>query len=640
MVDTYQKICINFLPIRNDIPSFLIYRKLRENEQEPRPEGIEVRAYRLPESSTEGAWYNYWVSLEAIEGFEQFQVAPNMNHHLTRWALFKGLYRKISQSIAKSNYSIRSKGFISEIRLHMASHKEGIEELILQPYFLHSMRKFGFLADFHFRRDKNQPFNRIVQKLSLSLDKNFKRNLNYYQDRVSKIQEFLGKEWDILSSFTLIDTNVKVYLDKNFELLAFNRLNSRVYIVGNEQESKSPFIGIQRFGPLQKPSGIIWLLFVFREQNRPAARTLAKALQGIQRPSSLSFHGFESLFKTKLEIDHNPEVITDFSEETMQRILKRIEISGDKLWVPIFILDDNDKDAYLTHKALFIDKGIISQACRLSTIQNENSLKWSVANIALQIFCKVGGQPWKVRPTSERCLIIGISQSHKIKKSEQGNQIEKYYAFCVLTDNSGLFQEIQVLGESKEKATYLDQVRDRLRDVLSKQSEVFTRVVIHTSFKLKHHEIAEIHKIVEEVAKSKKGQCQFAVIKINQQNRFFGFNQCVNSLVPYEGTYVNLGHGEYLVWFEGIFPDNPTVRKVFPGPIHLQFLKINESDNIPHSDLLQDLMNLSGANWRGFNAKNSPVSVLYCHLIANFLRDFQEKSLHLPSTKDIRPWFL
>jgi hypothetical protein len=31
-----------------------------------------------------------------------------------------------------------------------------------------------------------------------------------------------------------------------------------------------------------------------------------------------------------------------------------------------------------------------------------------------------------------------------------------------------------------------------------------------------------------------------AVIKVNQRNRFFGYNKAVNSLVPYEGTYVQL----------------------------------------------------------------------------------------------------
>jgi len=134
-------------------------------------------------------------------------------------------------------------------------------------------------------------------------------------------------------------------------------------------------------------------------------------------------------------------------------------------------------------------------------------------------------------------------------------------------------------------------------------------------------------------------KCRFAVIKVNHKSRFFGTNQSVNSLIPYEGSRVKLGHGEYLVWFEGIFPDKPTVTKVFPGPTHLQFLRVMDKDQIDDQVLLQDLVNLSGANWRGFNAKGAPISVFYCHLVADLVHDFQERGLPLP-VEAIQPWFL
>src|SRR5262249_10783073 len=109
---------------------------------------------------------------------------------------------------------------------------------------------------------------------------------------------------------------------------------------------------------------------------------------------------------------------------------------------------------------------------------------------------------------------------------------------------------------------------------------------------------------------------------------------------PYEGTCVRLGHREYLVWFEGINADKPTVAKLFPGPTHLDFLRVPDRQNISDDDLLQDIVNLSGANWRGLNAKNSPVSVFYCHLLAVFVHNFHSENLPLPQVEVIRPWFL
>ncbi len=149
--------------------------------------------------------------------------------------------------------------------------------------------------------------------------------------------------------------------------------------------------------------------------------------------------------------------------------------------------------------------------------------------------------------------------------------------------------------------------------------------------------------VIENVVKAgatESRKCKFAVVKVNQKNRFFAVNRAVNSLVPYEASYLQLGPRDYLLWFEGVFPDNPNVKKAFPGPTHLEFLKVSEQPLIGDAQLLQDLVNLSGANWRGFNAKSAPVSVFYCHIVAEMLREFQQRNLPLPEVKDLRPWFL
>ena len=182
--------------------------------------------------------------------------------------------------------------------------------------------------------------------------------------------------------------------------------------------------------------------------------------------------------------------------------------------------------------------------------------------------------------------------------------VEKYFAFSVMTDNSGLFQSIQVLGDSGSQQEYLKQLRANLKAALVEGMQRFARVVVHTSFKLKRDEIDAIQKTVNQFAQGPDGEdCQFAVVKVNHKCRFFGVNRRVNSLVPYEGTTPRLGHREYLVWFEGIFPDKPTVTKAFPGPTHLEFLHVSDGARISDADLLQDIVNLSGRTGAGFNAK-------------------------------------
>ena len=220
-------------------------------------------------------------------------------------------------------------------------------------------------------------------------------------------------------------------------------------------------------------------------------------------------------------------------------------------------------------------------------------------------------------------------------------KVDKHFAFSVMTDSSGLFQKIQVLGESELETDCLAQLRENLRQLLVAHAKEFTRVVIHTSFKLKRHEIDAIQKVTQEAAASvESGTTRFAVVKVNHKSHFFGVHREVNSLVPYEATQVKLGAGKYLVWFEGILPEELTVTKAFPGPTHLQVLRVSDTKRISEETLLQELVNLSGANWRGFNAKSAPVSVFYCHLVADVVQDFHERGLPLPGVEDLKPWFL
>jgi hypothetical protein len=637
----YQ-IHLNFLPIVGDFPAFTVHRKPRVLPQEPRP-NPEIMDYRLPNSlQDEENWPSYWVSFEPAQGFEPFKTTPTLNPHLTCRILFWSLLSTARHVLHSDQLHVPDNRFIQEVSFIQRNHDEGNELLVVQPYYLRATHQFGYLVDFHFRLHEDEPFSRKIQQLSLSLDKRFRRNLDYYVDRSSKVRIFVSERADVFRSLLLPGGKDAITLADDFVMLPADRLKTKVYVFAANRESKSQFTGLRDYGPLQPLDGAPRLLFIFRERDRQAARRLALSLRGTQQRERFSFPGFNALFKCDLQIDSNPVILPDLTREAIEVALKRARCDKDLQpnTVPVVVLPADD-DSYLVQKALFSQAGIPTQVCTLRILQDEESLKWAIANLALQIFCKAGGYPWKVRPTAERSLIIGISQSHKIRKDDGLRRVEKYFAFSVMTDSSGLFQRIQVLGEDQNEGGYLAKLGQSLSDVLKESAEKFSRVVVHTSFKLRHREVDAIQKTVENAATTTEmAGCKFAVVKVNHKSRFFGVNRGVNSLVPYEATRVKLGPREYLVWFEGIFPDRSTVTKAFPGPTHLQILRVSDKQSIPDELLLQDLVNLSGANWRGFNAKSTPVSVFYCHLVADLIHDFHEKGLPLPAVKDVRPWFL
>lgn len=640
--DDYH-IHLNFLPV--SLTGCVVYRRLCTDSQEQRPTPL-ATAHKLPAlSADEEKWSSYWVLLEPMDGYERFEFQPHWSADLAKRILFDCLRRSVERSLQPDQYVFPKNEFITQVSLILATHTEGHEVLVIEPYYLKASRQIGLLVDFHFNLSPTTPFSRRVQQLSLSLDKNFRRNVDYYVDRSSKVRKFVEARWSVLEGMDLPGSASPLTISKDFVSLKAERLRPKSYVFAEGKESRSQFTGLRDFGPLQRLASRPRLLFVFREQDRIPARRLALALKGLKQRGQYNFPGFNELFKTTLEIDANPIVLPDLSPASMEAALKQA-IAARKPSpniLPVIVLPNGDDNGYLAQKAHFSHAGMPTQVCTLRILEDEESLKWAVANLALQIFCKAGGRPWKVRPTVERSLIIGISQSHKIRFMDEQPQVDKYFAFSVLTDSSGLFQQIKVLGDSADHNTYVSALRANLKQVLETNAGVFNRVVIHTSFKLKHEEIRAIEQTTREVADAiDKSKCRFSVIKVNHKSRFFGVNRSVNSLVPYEATKVRLGPHEYLVWFEGIYPDKPNVTKAFPGPTHLQFLRVNDERTEPSEEreLLQDLVNLSGANWRGFNAKSSPVSVFYCHLVADLVHNFHDRGLPMPAVQDIQPWFL
>ena len=639
-MNSQYQVKLNLILFNDELPSYEVFR-YPEFDSETKPTE-ECFLFSLPIGRETDKRKRYWVQFNKCDEFEEFVAQPLDNVYLTKRALFYGLSEVITREINSAKFTIPSCGIFEEIQFNFHEDEDGIEQLVVRPYYLRISEKFGWIANYHFRVHEGVPFSRHILQRSLTLDKNNRKNLNYCLDRTQKTRELLRTYKKILDATQLPGAKKSVITHDDFVSLPAKQLNSKEYLFAENRQSQSQFIGLKTYGPLSPLTQDPNLLFAFRECDRPVARTLAMALLGSTNRQRFSYPSFESLFKIGVTVNPDPIILNDLSRASFEFSLRRVQAERElgKSVLPIFLLPKGDDNGYLLHKSIFTNVGIPTQVCTLGLVNDNYILKWSVANIALQIFCKLGGQPWIVRPTPTRTLIIGISQSHKIKVENGVSTVSRYFAFSVMTENSGLFRKLEILGDASSLGSYIDALKSNLSEILQKESSEYSQVVIHASFRLKKTEMQAIADVVRTTTEKCSQNCRFSVVKVNQKNDYFGTNPCVNSLVPYEGTVSKLGGGEYLVWFEGISPDNQTVTKAFPGPTHVKFLRASSEDSIADELILQDLVNLSGANWRGFNAKNAPVSVFYCHLIAEFVRKFQEQDLPLPQVQELQPWFL
>ena len=442
-------ISLNFLPVMEEIFSFMVYRKTSMGERRSDLPDLVIGEYSLPlQNEMEHNWSKYWISFIELEGFDAFHCTGGQNPYLTSAFLHYQLLKTCEKNSQNLPF-FEEKGFANDsIVFTIEEFAEGEQAIWIRTYYLKAAQKFGFLIDFQFRKNPDVPFNKRVQQLSLSLDQYGQENKNFYSDRYDKIQNFISKYFSHI--FPLRYGENAIHVDQKLFQLPARSLETKVYVFGNGQTDKSQFVGLKHNAPFVSLVDEPMVFFVYRQQDRLASLDLYSALRGKTFPNI--FPGTIQMFDFPLTSKNvNGIPVQNFEKEEMERVCEKISASsnGPRLAILITPWDEDDPNYYRV-KHIFINAKIPSQVVRIFTLRSEARLKWSTSNIALQSFAKLGRKPWKVQPRHERCLIFGIGQSHRKKYINGKSQIERYYAYSVLTDSSGIFKELRILGRSND----------------------------------------------------------------------------------------------------------------------------------------------------------------------------------------------
>ena len=633
-----QRIVLNFFPLATAEFTIRLYR-LPYVEGDPPTIGDEAAVRRR--LLVNGTYDFFWTSFEHPEGGAETVCNPFDNVYATIEALRVALIRSCSSALDSAAFKVTS-GFRRRVEIITGKHPEGSQFVSLEPYLLRTKKQFGFLADFRFHPIEEQRGTRRALELSLSLDRNGHRNSNYYADRYSHLAAYVREFHHRIFPLTMPGKQTVSVEPQMMDLIP-TRLDVKSYVVGSGRTSKSQFMGVKQDGPLKASPENSHLYFLYRGQDRPLSRDLFRALRG---DSFSTFPGMSRMFNLPMPTENvSGATLSDFSPREIERVRDKVlSATAGRNVIPIVLTPfsrhdaPDENSAYWNLKHSFLSKGLPIQVIATTTVADKNKLKWSTASIGLQIFAKLGGTPWKVRPRTKRCLIVGIGQAHRV--SEQ--RTDRFFAYSVLTDSSGVFEEVRVLGEgqAQEEENYYESFSSNLKKILADYSPRFSSFVIHTTFTIRRRELDTIASVLAE-QKEQAHSGEFVSIKFNDRSPFFGFAVDHNSRVPYESTILSLSRSEFLVWFEGLQYGRPTVGNIVGGPLHVQFTYPDaEMDLEQQRAHLQDAINLSGANWRGFNAKSLPVSVYYAQLIAKYLKEFENHGLPPVDVRVLTPWFL
>lgn len=623
---------LNILPISENKFSFPVYRKIK-GEDETKKDDIYV--YQLPIDKDTNERKQYLVSFGPNKDFVKYEADSFYAIGLTKRYLFNLLINSLRTNGCTLEYEEKRKFSLQQIDFTLKETEQGKQIIFLQPYYFEERKRFGVLIDFKFLKNKGYPFDKEVQKLSLSLDNQGRSNKNFYADKFNLIQHFLK---NVYSSIQHLNENILLERDL-IESPVFS-LSKKEYIFSNRSTANSQFQGIRNFGPYKGIEKEVLFVFIFEDKYKSFANELYLSLTGKSNPGT--FPGLHQMFGVRISIENVKQIkITDYTKQEFLDVVSKVkdlqESLPDKKVIGIYIedyalnvQDEETSNDYYFLKYYFIKNNIPLQVVNYRKLGEKNSLKWSTSNLALAIFAKMGGIPWLVKPSNNDCLILGIGSAHKI--DVETKSIIKYFAYTVCLDSSGLYQTLEVLAEETTEFNYLEQLKSNLVNLLkSDKMEVYKTCVLHLPFKIKRKEISAISEAIKEVS-----EIEFVTIKINVKNKYFGYSHH-NTLVPYESSFVKLSHNEYLVWFEGLLYGKEIVYKRLSNPVHIQFLNKTEDSK----KYLQDVLNLSGANWRGFNAKSIPISIYYSQIIAKYTEAFEQiKSYEEAAISNDKPWFL
>jgi hypothetical protein len=626
---------INFFPMQAINFEFLVYlQKCKSDLQKCSDFNFETKRFNLAIES-ENNREKYFVTIESQDNFIQQKINSDNNVWLTQWYLFK----QLCLNAKKKNIPIFiSYKYDKNIDVVIKSTNIGNKVISIIPKYL--CGQYGYLINYHFKKNRDIPSTREIQKLSLSLDSSGKPNKNYYLDKYDKIVSFVNS--NTFTLLTQLENVTKNESPPTMLQIEGNRLSAKKYLFAECKSNTSQFKGIENYGPYQTYSGNPILCFVYQNKNKDLSHILYYALQGKTYPT---FNGMEKMFGFTMNKENIIGIsINDYSESEINKLVNEIKIkASDRPVIPIILVPwiketatEEESRIYYMMKHHFIKNNIASQFVGIPRVESYDSLKWSVSSIGLQIFTKLGGSPWCMESVTNKCLIIGIGQSHK--RNKHINKIEKYFSYSILTDSTGIFMNIKVLSENHDKEEYLNGLSNKLKEIIKENISNFKNVVIHTSFKLQDSEINKINEVVNDLYNETKKE--FIVIRFSNDHDYMSFNLSANSKTPFESTIIKLNKNEFLIWFEGLSSSNFTIKTRIGPPMHLiiDYPKPDKLFEIRHN--LQDAINLSGANWRGFNAKTTPISILYARLLSSYLAAFDNYEFESVNIEQLTPWFL
>ena len=393
--------------------------------------------------------------------------------------------------------------------------------------------------------------------------------------------------------------------------------------------------GLKNFGPYTKPhfdrNDPAICVICSETRQGEVEQFIRKFLSGIKGHEYFS-NGLEG----KFGIGRSTVKIFTFTSSTPEGYKKAIEKAleykaGNQLWdLALVQIEKSFKDLkvndnpYFTAKAMLMALGIPVQDFTIEMLlQNDKTLGYSLNNMALATYAKMGGVPWLLQsiPTVAHELVIGIGSAY-ISDDKNNSRNNRVMGIMTVFNGSGQYiftrksNAVSPEGYKEELANVLEHTINKIKTSMSWVEGDTIRIIFHSMVKeFNKNEIEAVQDVIE---KFKKYNIEYSFVKLSKEhlwetfdtNREFENKGC---LAPTRGQYFKVSDYEMLICLIG----GKELKKMSDG--HPQCISVSIHKDSTFKDikyLSNQIFNFSAHSWRSYFVSPLPVTIIYSNLIA------------------------
>jgi hypothetical protein len=407
-----------------------------------------------------------------------------------------------------------------------------------------------------------------------------------------------------------------------------------IFDYGPGASASKPMAGLSKFGPFNAARferNDLRMLVLFHPQSRGAATQFLKRLiDGI--PESQYFQrGLKALFRlTSVEpvLKELKNTSVGGYEEAIDEAIRDADSRG--FDIALIECPDGSKfvptseNQYYRARARLMSYGIPTQGVRDDHLRAPvNTLQWTLGPIALQIYAKVGGTPWRLPATQsvDREILVGIGHSLERPNLWAGAEQSRIVGITTFFLGDGSYMLAERL-RSVPYEHYFEELLKALKTSIDSVAQEYAwkegesvRIVFHIFKPIKNVEADVVARLVESFPQFK---ILFAFVTISTEHPWMMFrgaskNDGQTSVTLCErGDNLFLDSRTCLLQIRGD-SDRPNKNHRPPYPV---LIRVHEKSTYKDLKFIaQQIHDFAYLSWRGFYPSDTPVTVFYSNLI-------------------------